>query len=66
MPVVAITLLLIWLLWSWAGARLIQGLIVGRANKQRIGDLQGLSIATYSIVLVALAFSGIYISGVIL
>lgn len=66
MPLAAMALLLIWLLWSWAGARLIQGLIVGRASKVKIADIDILTISLYSIVLLALAIAGIYMSRVIL
>ena len=66
MPVAAITLLLIWLLWSWAGARLIQGLIVGRASNVKIADIGISTISFYSIVLLVLAITGIYMSMVIL
>ena len=65
-PLAAMVLLLIWLLWSWAGARLIQGLIVGRASDVKIADMDIKSIGLYSIVLLALAVGGIYMSGVIL
>ena len=65
-PLAAIVLLLIWLLWSWAGARLIQGLIVGRASIVRIADMEITAIGLYSVILLALAVSGIYLSGVIL
>lgn len=65
-PLVAMALLLIWLLWSWAGARLIQGLIVGRASEVKIADMDITSIGLYSMVLLALAVAGIYLSGVIL
>jgi len=65
-PLAAMVLLLIWLLWSWAGARLIQGLIVGRASDVKIADMDITSIGLYSMVLLALAVGGIYLSGVIL
>ena len=65
-PYAAMVLLLIWLLWSWAGARLIQGLIVGRASNGKIADLESTAIGFYSTVLLALIVAGIYLSGVIL
>ena len=65
-PVAAISLLVIWLLWSWAGTRLIQGLIVGRASKFKIEDMKISALGFYSIVLIALIGSGIYLGGVIL
>jgi len=65
-PLVAIMLLLIWLLWSWAGARLIQGLIVGRASEVDIDDLNTSTVSIFSLLLLVLAIYGIYLSGVIL
>ena len=65
-PLAAAVLLLIWLFWSWAGARLIQGLIVGRASTVRIADMEITIIGLYSLVLLALVVAGIYLSGVIL
>jgi hypothetical protein len=65
-PLAAAVLLLIWLFWSWAGARLIQGLIVGRASTVRIVDMEITTIVLYSLVLLALVIAGIYLSGVIL
>lgn len=66
MPLATMALLLIWLLWSWAGTRLIQGLIVGRASNAKIADIGIASISFFSIVLLALAVTGIYLSRVIL
>jgi len=66
MPLAAMALLLIWLLWSWAGARLIQGLIVGRASNVKIADIGIPVIGFYSSVLLVLAIAGIYMSRVIL
>ena len=65
-PIVTAALLLIWLLWSWAGARLIQGLIVGRASESNIPDLDVAGVGLYAIVLVVLMAGGIYLSGVLL
>jgi len=65
-PLAATVLLLIWLFWSWAGARLIQGLIVGRASTARIADMEITAIGLYSMVLIALVVGGIYLGGVIL
>ena len=65
-PLAATVLLLIWLFWSWAGARLIQGLVVGRASLVRIADMDIPTLGFYSMVLLALIVGGIYLSGVIL
>jgi len=66
MPFAAMALLLIWLLWSWAGARLIQGLIVGRASDIEMVDMNVTTISLFSLVLMALIVAGLYLSGVIL
>ena len=65
-PLTAVALLLIWLFWTWASARLIQGLIVGRASVVKIADMGVMGIGFYSAVLLALIIGGIYLSGVIL
>ena len=65
-PLAATVLLLIWLFWSWAGARLIQGLIVGRASIVKVADMEITTIGLYSVVLLMLVVGGIYLSGVLL
>lgn len=66
MPAATFVLLAIWLLWSWAGMRLLQGLIVGPAS---LGDATDINLTTcwgYSIALIALTLGGIYLSGGVL
>lgn len=65
-PLVAVIILLIWLLWSWAGARVIQGLIVGRASKIAIRDMNTNTVVLYSIMLLVLIIDGVYLGGMIL
>ena len=65
-PLATVALLLIWLLWSWAGARLIQGLIVGRASEHKIPDLSAVATSFYGAALIVLLSGGVYLSGVIL
>ncbi len=57
--VVAIGVGISWLLWSWAGARLLQGLIVGPAHDESSDDLTAGQTWAYSIVLIILAIGGI-------
>ena len=66
MPAATFTLLGIWLLWSWAGVRLLQGLIVGSASSGNEGeavDFNFLTCWSYVIVLIILMLSGVYLAG---
>jgi len=69
MPAATFALLAVWLLWSWAGVRLLQGLIVGPASPAKDGaaaDLNLISSWSYVIVLIALMLSGVYLAGAFL
>ena len=66
MPAASISLLAVWLLWSWAGVRLLQGLIVGSASQGDAADLNLFSCWSYVIVLIALMLTGIYLAGGVL
>lgn len=61
-PSVAMGVAIIWLLWSWAGARLLQGLIVGPVMKST-SDLSQTSLYLYIAALVGLLVAGVYWSG---
>jgi len=63
MPLAAVAVGGIWLLWSWAGVRLLQGLIVGPADDSRVVDISLTSTLAYTAVLVLLFFSGLYVGG---
>jgi hypothetical protein len=63
-PLIAIGVGLVWLLWSWAGARLLQGLITGSGHGA-IADLSKRSMWLYILVLAALVFTGVYWSGAV-
>lgn len=60
-PLVAIALVALWGLWSWAGARLMQGLIVGPAQARAIED-----ISIFDTWLAAVAFIGLAVAGMLL
>ena len=62
-PLVATAVALVWLLWSWSGARLLQGFIVGPALEHEVDDLSLAVTWTYGICLVALALSSLYLIG---
>jgi len=66
MPIATFVLLAIWLLWSWAGVRLLQGLIVGPASQGETADLNLFTCWSYVLVLIALMLSGLYLSGALL
>jgi hypothetical protein len=61
----AIAMLLIWLLWSWAGALMIQGFAVGETDIAYDGEdiSPGLSLALM-MALVVLLVSGVSLIGV--
>lgn len=59
-PLTALALAGIWLLWSWAGARLLAGLVVGPAGGDGVADLSRLAAWGYVGVLAALVGAGIY------
>lgn len=63
-PYMAVGLLLIWLLWSWAGAQLLQGLIVGPTTENGTPDLSPAVTWTFAVVLLALALGATYAMGV--
>jgi len=69
MPVATFVLLGIWLLWSWAGVRLLQGLIVGTASQSEVTgttalkDFNLITSWSYAIGLIALVFSSLYLTG---
>jgi hypothetical protein len=60
---VALSLVVIWLLWSWAGVQLLQGLIVGPANGREAPDLSAAALWTYASAIVVLLISGLYVAG---
>ena len=62
-PGVMVSILLVWLLWSWASARLLHGLIVGPIVGEKIQDIGTVSTWLYAVLLVVLAFIGIYLTG---
>ena len=56
---------LVWLLWSWAGARLLQGLVVGPV-RTAVVDLGHGALWTYIVVLAGLTIAGLYWSEMML
>jgi NADH:ubiquinone oxidoreductase subunit 4 (subunit M) len=63
MPGAALAVLGIWLLWSWAGIRLLQGLVIGPAGSSESDDLTLASAWGYAIALALLIVGGIHLTG---
>lgn len=53
----------IWLLWSWAGVRLLQGLIVGAGAETDAPDLSRMGTLLYFTALVVLLAGSLYLTG---
>jgi len=66
-PAASLVLLAIWLLWSWAAARMVQGLVIGPADpdtpEYRFADLGRGPAWAYAAALAALAVGGLILSG---
>jgi NADH:ubiquinone oxidoreductase subunit 4 (subunit M) len=66
-PAMSLVLLVTWLLWTWAGARMIQGLVVGPADPDtvefRVADLGQGAAWAYAAALAALAAGGLLLTG---
>ena len=54
---------LVWLLWGWGGARLIQGLIIGETKEAAVTDLSSGRAWAYGATLTLLAIFGINLMG---
>ncbi len=68
LPVIAAGVVLVWLLWSWSGIRLLQDLLAGvpPATTVSHGDISYVVTTVYSSSLVVLIIGGLYLSGVLL
>lgn len=56
-------LLLIWLLWSWAGFVLLQGFLFGTCRRAARADLNAATVSGYAVVLLALIVAGLTVRG---
>lgn len=67
MPAASLALLGVWLLWTWSGARMLQGLVVGRADpdtgEHRAADLGRGSAWAYVVALLAFTVGGLLLTG---
>jgi NADH:ubiquinone oxidoreductase subunit 4 (subunit M) len=66
MPSTALALATVWLLWSWAGARLLQGLVVGAAATEVMPDLSRSATWFYALVLGLLVLFALQLTGELL
>jgi len=62
-PGAAVALAGVWLLWSWAGARLLQGLIVGPAGAETVPDIGLAATWGYAAALAGLVICGVSLTG---
>ena len=66
MPFVAAGIVGVWLLWSWAGAWLLQGLITGTPEEPHPEDLESGIAWLYALALILLLAAGVYGMGELL
>lgn len=59
----AAVVLFIWLIWSWAGTRLLQGFVFDACREVEIRDLRPAAVAAYSGVLVLFILAGLIVMG---
>jgi len=64
-PLLAVGVGTVWLMWSWAGARLLHGLIVGPQHNT-VADLNQANMWLFITVLVGLATVGVYCLGALI
>jgi hypothetical protein len=62
-PVQAVVLAAIWLIWSWASARLLQGIVVGLGAHDPREDFSLTATWAYGIGLVGLVIAGLMFAG---
>lgn len=62
-PGVVVSLLLTWLLWTWASASLMQGLVVGPVVGEKIQDIGAGLTWLYAGLFLLLVVAGVYLTG---
>lgn len=62
MPLTALGLLALWLLWAWAGMRILQGLIVGQADGRTHADIGPVQAGVLGATVAIFALSGLWFS----
>ncbi len=66
MPSIALAIVLVWLLWSWSGIRLLQELVVGDPAVIQYDDISQSMTILFFISFVLLVAGGLYMSEVLL
>jgi len=66
LPVAALGVVVVWMLWSWSGIQLLQKLLVGPAMAVRGSDMSRIMTVGYGLSLSALLAAGVYLSGMML
>jgi len=59
----ALMLAVAWFIWGWAGARLIQGLLIGEEREAAVADMSSGKSWAYAAALVALIYYGVCMMG---
>ena len=54
-----ILLCLVWMIWAWAGARLIQGFVIGESKGNEVDDLPVATVWVYVVLLAGLGVFGL-------
>jgi len=62
-PLAALSLVVVWAVWSWAGMRLIQGMIVGDPADVDIEDMPMLLTWLFALLMLSLTFAGFTLTG---
>ena len=65
-PATALIVVLVWLLWTWSGARLLHGIVVGEPREVGVEDMTTTATWVYAAGFVALALMGIKLGGMLL
>jgi NADH:ubiquinone oxidoreductase subunit 4 (subunit M) len=63
MPSMAAGILVVWLLWSWSGIRLLQEILVGSPTRFLHEDISRMLTTAYAISLLILVLGGTYLMG---
>jgi hypothetical protein len=66
MPSIALAIVLVWLLWSWSGIRLLQELVVGDPAVTQCDDISQGTTIMFCISFFILVAGGLYMSEVLL